>query len=214
MNLISKALIIGLTSLSFSATAVAKELTTDDVRALQSSIKASESLSVDFTQTTTKALRGTKVVRKGKAAFARPNKFKWMLEAPANEQKIYDGKFFYDYTPATKSAAKLSPTGPQAHELNGIVDLILNFDTLLKRYDMVKAEENGDEVRIELKPKTGNEVTAVELKLTKKDPYITFLKMDLKGGNTQTHQFTNPSRAALPADTFKLPEGVKVTDSN
>lgn len=208
------AVIFGVISASSTTIALGKELTTDDVRAIQSSIKASDALSVDFTQTTFKAIRGNKVVRHGKAIFSRPNKFKWMLAAPANEQKIYDGKFFYDYNPTTKSAARLSPTGPQAHELNNIVDLVLNFDTLLKRYDMVKAEENGDEVRIELTPKSTSDVTKVELKLSKKEALMTYLKMDLKGGNSQTHEFTNPDRAALAGDAFKLPEGVKVTDSN
>lgn len=194
--------------------AFAKELTQEEIRTLQSSIKASDSLRVDFEQKTYKAIRGKTVTRRGYGAFMRPNKFKWVLAAPANEEIIYDGSYLYEYKPEAKQAARLSATGPKVHELNDLVDLVLNFDTLLKRYDLVKAEENGDEVSIDLKPKSVSDVTAVALKFSKKNSLITSLKMELRGGNSQTHEFSNPDRTALPGNTFTLPAGVKVSDGN
>lgn len=194
--------------------AFGKEVTADRVRELQSKMKSGDTLSVDMVQTSFTALRNKTTVRTGKAVFTTPSKFKWMLETPIQEYKIYDGKYFYDYAPGTKSANRYSPMGPSTDDLKGIVDLILNFDTLLKRYDLVKADETADEVKIELKPKTSSDINGVELRLSIKDSYITYVRMDLKGKNTLTHEFSHPSRKAVPASTFELPVGVKVTESN
>jgi len=85
---------------------------------------------------------------------AKPNKFRWTLEAPTAQSKIFDGKDFLEYDKGSNSAIRYSPTGPQAYDLRQIVDVVLNFDSLLKRYDLVKADQDGDMIKIELKPKT------------------------------------------------------------
>ncbi len=198
----------------FAAPAFAKDLTIDELRAIQSKVKGTEQLSVDFVQESFSKMRGKSVKRDGHALFQRPSKFKWMLEKPIQQSMIYDGKDFYEFNPESKSAMRYSPTGPRAYDLKQVVDLVLNFDSLLKRYDLVKAEQDGDNVKIRLKPKSEQDVTGVDLTLSVKDSLISYLKMTMKGGNYLAHDFKNPQRGALAADAFTLPKGVKVTDSN
>ncbi len=197
-----------------SASAFAKDLTVDELREIQSKIKSSDSLTVDFQQTKVSGLRGKKTSRDGKAQFVKPSNFKWMLETPNREYKIYDGKNLYDFDPVANTAARYSPTGPKQHELKQIVDLVLNFDTLLKRYDLVKASEDGGLVSIELKPKTPGDITSIDLKLSLKDSFITYMKFTLGNGTQLIHDFKNANTKAIPADVFDLPKGVKITDTN
>jgi hypothetical protein len=98
-------------------------------------------------------------------------------------------------------------------EVKGIVDIVLDFDTLLKRYKMVKADQDGDIVTVMLEPKSTTALKTVEVRFSVKEAYITFLKMSF-GANWQSHDFTNPSRAALPPGTFALPKDLKVQKSN
>lgn len=209
-----KTLLATLLLASWAGFAQAKDLSADELREIQSKIKGSDSLTVDFVQTKISGLRGKKTTREGKAQFVKPSHFRWMLETPTREYKIYDGKDLYDFDPTANTAARYSPTGPKAHELKQIVDLVLNFDSLLKRYDLVKASEDGDLVTIELKPKTPGDIVAIELKVSQKDAYITYLKFDLNNKTQLIHDFKNANTKPILDDAFQLPKGVKVTDTN
>jgi len=129
------------------------------------------------------------------------------------EEKIFDGKYFYDYDPQTNSASRYQPNGPKAYALRQVVDLVLNFDSLLKRYELVSAKQEGDTVSVALKPKEASDLDSVELNLSEKNLLITSLKLNLKGGDSLAINFTNVDRKLLSADSFVLPKGVKVTDS-
>jgi chaperone LolA len=188
-------------------------LTLEQVRGLQSNIKKAEHLSVDFVQTRFTALRGKSIRRDGKARFSRPNLFRWTLENPTKEL-IFDGKVFYEYDPASKSAVKYAPSGANARELTQIVDLVLNFDSLLKRYDLVRATDEGDLVKIELKPKKDQEIIGVELRYDKKADFVAYVRLDLANKNKLTHEFASPKRTPIASDAYALPAGVKVTDTN
>jgi outer membrane lipoprotein-sorting protein len=194
--------------------AYGKELTVDELRAIQGKMKSTDQLSVDFTQGNYQKLRNKEVKREGHAIFQKPNKFKWVLMKPVEQAVIFDGKDVYEYNAESKSASRFSPTGSHSYELKQIVDLVLNFDSLLKRYDLIKADQDGDIVKIQLKPKQAQDITDIDLSFSVKDSLITFLKLSLKNGNALSHDFRNAQRGALAADTFKLPKGVKITDSN
>ena len=191
----------------------ASTLTLEQVRALQSNIKKAEHLSVDFVQTRYTALRGKTLKRRGKARFSRPNLFRWTLEDPAKDL-IFDGKSFFEYDSESKSAAKYSPSGTNAKELTQIVDLVLNFDSLLKRYDMVFATEAGELVKIALKPKNDQEIIGVELQYDKRGDYVAYVRLDLANKNKLTHEFSSPVRSPISSEVYTLPKGVKVTDTN
>ena len=191
----------------------AKDLSVEELRAFQAKMKSSDALTVDFVQTKYSGLRGKSTRREGRAVFVKPNLFKWMLQTPSKEFKIYDGKSFYDYSPDTATAKRYAPNGAQAQELRQVIDLVLNVDTLLKRYELVKAEEAGDLIKIQLRPKTPGDLVGIELHFAQKEEFISYLKMDLNNKNSLIHEFRNPSRAAIPASAFAMPAGVKITDS-
>jgi outer membrane lipoprotein-sorting protein len=199
--------------LALAPAAFGKELTVEELRQTQSKLKTFDSLSVAFTQDYTKGLRGKTTTREGKALFDKSGRFKWMLETPVQEYKLYDGKYFYDYNPSAKSAQRYSPTGTQAYELKQIVDLVLNFDSLLRRYDLEKAEETGGLIKIDLKPKSEGELTGVHLDWSVADNYIPYLKMTFRNKAVIALTFKSPSRKAIPPSEFDLPKGVKATDS-
>lgn len=195
-------------------TALAKDLSAADLRKLQDKMQQSDSLTLDFVQTSFTALRGKSRQRRGRAQFSKTGMFRWMLETPVKEYKIYDGKSFYDFNPETQSAVRYKEAGDHASELRQIVDLVLNFDSLLKKYDLIKAEDFGDTVMVQLRPKdTATELTQVELILDIKKSFISNLKFALRNKNTLSHEFSKPDRSPLPESTFKLPQGVKVSDS-
>ena len=87
------------------------------------------------------------------------------------------------------------------------------FDSLLKRYDLVKATDEGQFVRIELKPKDeSGEIVGAELHYDKDQAFISYLRLNMKNKNHLTHEFSAPKRDAIAADFFDLPKGVKVSE--
>ncbi len=195
--------------------AFSKDLTATELKDLQAKMQQSDSLSVDFLQTSYTSLRGKSRQRRGRAQFSKEGKFRWMLETPIKEYKIYDGANFYDFSPDANSAVRYAQAGDHATELKQIVDLVLNVDTLLKKYELVSAKDFGDSVHVQLKPKDpATDLVLVELIMDLKKSYISSLKFDLRNKNTLTHEFSKPNREPLPATTFALPQGVKITDSH
>ncbi len=211
--MLKKIMLVMTLALVWTQSASAKYLTVDELREIQAKMKSSDALTVDFVQTKFSGLRGKSTKREGQAIFVKPNLFKWMLQTPTKEFKIYDGKSFYDFSPDNNTARRYAPNGTQSQELRQMIDLVLNFDTLLKRYDLVSAEESGDLIKIQLKPKVASDIAGIELHLAKKEEFISFLKMDLTNKNSLTHEFKNPSRANVADSIFVLPPSVKITDS-
>ena len=99
------------------AVAQAKDLNVEELRAFQAKMKSSDALTVDFVQTKYSGLRGKSTRREGKALFVKPNLFKWMLQTPSKEFKIYDGKSFYDFSPDTATAKRRAASPESAFAL-------------------------------------------------------------------------------------------------
>jgi outer membrane lipoprotein-sorting protein len=204
-------LVLSLFFLSFSSQAT--ELTLDQLRAKQAKLKSFDGLTIDFVQSKFKPTQGKTLTRKGQAILKKPDLFVWKLETPLKEYYQYDGKAFYTYSPDEKSAVKYSVTGPQSYQLRQIVDLVLNFEALLKRYDLEKAEQIGDDIKVLLKPKTSGEIVSIDLGFSEKKSHIVYLKMTMSNKLILSHDFSNPVFANVPNSAFDIPAGVKVTDS-
>jgi outer membrane lipoprotein-sorting protein len=195
----------------------ATELSLEQLKVKQQKLKSVDFLAMDFVQSkflpATRGRKARTTKRNGSAQFAKPDRFVWKLETPFKEYKIYDGKDFYDYSPESKSAVKYRPTGPHSYELRQIVDLVMNFDSLLKRYDLANAQQDGDDIKVELKPKNEGELTSIDLRFSEKKAHITFLKMTLTNKAEVSHEFTNAVFTPIKDSEFSIPAGVKVTDS-
>lgn len=195
----------------------AAELTLAELRTIQEQMKSYDVLTVDFTQKTETPLskvRGKAPRREGHAVLTKPDRFKWMLETPTKDYKLYDGTYFYELDPDSNTAKRYSLTGPQSYEIRQVVDMVMNFDTLLRRYDLKKAERDGDVVNVYLTPKSVQEITEIQLHVSVKDSFVSYLKWETKAKTTMTLEFRNPVRKHVPDSFYVLPAGVKVTDSN
>jgi outer membrane lipoprotein-sorting protein len=205
-------ILLSLVLFSVSFTAEAAELTLEQLRAKQAKLKSFESMTIDFVQTKTKS-NGKTLTRKGQAIFKKPERFFWKLETPIKEYNLYDGKSFYTYLPDEKSAVKYRFTGPQSYQLRQIVDLVLNFEALLKRYDLAKAEQLGDDIKVLLKPKTVGDVASIDLGFSEKNAHITYLKMTMADKLILAHNFSNPIFTNVPDTAFDIPVGVRVSET-
>lgn len=205
-------ILISVVLFSLSFTGQAAELTLEQLRAKQSKLKSFESMTIDFVQTKIKPnQKNRKLTRKGQAVFKKPERFVWKLETPTKEYNLYDGKAFYTYHPDEKTAVKYSFTGPETYQLTQVVDLVLNFEALLKRYDLGKAEQVGDDIKVHLIPKTVGDVASIDLGFSEKNAHITFLKMTMANKLVLSHDFSNPVFTNVPDTAFDIPAGVKVS---
>jgi outer membrane lipoprotein-sorting protein len=202
---------VALFALSFSAHAT--ELTLEQLRAKQSKLKSFESMTIDFVQTKFKPTQKRTLTRKGQAVFKKPERFVWKLETPTKEYNLYDGKDFYTYLPDDKTAVKYSITGPETYQLRQVVDLVLNFEALLKRYDLEKAEQVGDDIKVILKPKAVGDIASIDLGFSEKNAHITYLKMTMASKVVLAHDFSNPVFTDVPDSAFGIPAGVKVSET-
>lgn len=192
----------------------AATVTLDELRKIQGNVKNLNHLTVSFDQSQYRALRKRERTSSGRARFSKPDKFYWALENPMQDAWVYDGKQLYNYSADLKSAVKYNLSGPKARSVTKIVDLVMNLDSLLKRYDMVEARREGDVVKVELAPKTKSDVTAVDLHISESQNYISYIKLYFPGGNHTVLNFKSPNRSPIPASVYSLPKGVKITESN
>ena len=188
-----------------------KELTEAELKAYQQKMSGSDFLSIDFTQTRYSAMRKKGSKSQGTARFAQPEKFLWRIETPMQKQWIFDGNTLYQYEPAIKQAVKFS-AGGKAADLTQIVDLVINFDTLLKRYKLESAKHTGGKVEIVLSPKSASDVVRVDLQIDEKESYLSHMKLHMVGGDHLAIDFNNPIRTKIDAKEFTLPSGVSVSE--
>lgn len=196
---------------SGASLASSDSLSEADLKAYQEKISGSDFLSVDFTQSRYTSLRQKIRKSQGTARFSKPDKFRWRLETPIPDQWIFNGKTLYNYNPATKQAIKYS-TGGKADQLTEVVDLVMNFDTLLKRYSLESAKRVNDQIQVVLKPKGSTDITRVDLQIDEKKNYVSSLKMYLGNGNYTALDFLNPIRTKIDESEYSLPSGVTVTE--
>ena len=99
-------------------------------------------MSVDFTQTQTKKLRGKSRTSLGKAYFKNPNLFRWQLLTPQKDEWIYDGKNLYNFIPDQNQAYKYEAKGSKGRELRQIIELVTHYSTLSESYDFGEVMDN------------------------------------------------------------------------
>lgn len=189
-----------------------KLLTLAEIEVLQKKLHSNKSLSVDFTQTIYRSLRKKSSVRTGKGYFYKPNSFRWSLIKPTSEDWIYNGKFLANYLPAKKTVFKYQSSAAKGKDLQHLIDMVLNFSSLFTQYQLVDAQQTGDDVRMNLKPKVDGEIetTAIILDLGKN--YVREIKLNFRGGNYTLFTFINPSTKPLDEQLFALPKGVKIEE--
>ena len=101
-----------------------------------------------------------------------------------------------------------------AQQVTQIVDFVMNLDKLVRNYkvELSEAKQSSQEVFIPLTPKTGTQITRVELRLSKQQKIVSEVKLFVSNGNHLTIQFKNPSRKAVDPKRYILPAHVTIND--
>jgi outer membrane lipoprotein-sorting protein len=191
---------------------VDEALSTDELRELQSKLNHRTSLAVDFVQTRTSSLRPTRPsISSGKAVFAKPAKFRWAIEKPLGDVLIFDGTSLLNYKPGDKVATRYKTEGERAREIKEIIDFVLDYDALMKRYNLAEATRVGASISLKLKPKTPSQVHHLDISVDGKNFFVQSVNIIFQNKNSSAVQFSNPV-AGIDAKSFILPDGLKIVD--
>jgi outer membrane lipoprotein-sorting protein len=188
-------------------------LSTEELREVQSKLSRRSSLRVDFVQVRTSALRPKKPSKSsGKALFARPARFRWELEKPLQDVLIFDGNSLFSYKPGDKTATKFATQGERSAEIKEVIDFVMDFDSLMKRYKIVKAVRRGADVMLSLSPNQDHAVAGIDIAVNGKTYYVQSLKMSFINKNSSEFVFSNPTPASVTEASFQVPPGMKIVD--
>ena len=198
---------------SFGSRAATESMSTEEIRGLQQRMKGLESLSVDFVQIRTVSIRaGKKSKSSGHAVFGRPTKFRWELTKPVHDVMVFDGSVLYSFKPEEKTATRFQTQGDRTQEIKEVIDLVLDFDALLKRYELLSTVKDRDIAIMTLRPKQQGLIEGLEVYISTKTALISGIKMSFSNKNTTEYEFTNSSRDKTPDSKFTVPSGYKIVD--
>lgn len=182
-----------------------------ELRKLQLKLQEHKYLSMDFEQIIFKKLRKKTSKNKGEVHFRKPDSFHWKFSQADHEEWIYDGKTLFHYFPKKNIATRYKAQAAKGKNLREIVSIVLDFDSLLKRYSVVSSSQDKDLVKISLKPKDHGEISQVQLSLDTKLNYMREVKLNFEGGNHSTFAFSNPKHSEIK-NTFSIPAPTKILD--
>lgn len=187
-------------------------LSLDELRKIQSQLQNYQTLSLDFNQTVYKKLRDKTLANKGDVYFKKPQSFRWSFNNPQREEWIYDGDSLLHYFPKKAYAHRYKAYAAKGKNLREIVSMVLDFDSLLQRYNVSSAFQRGKLVELSLAPKAKGEIEGVELILDLDKNFIQSVKLNFEGGNYSFFAFSNP-RYVASQQGFSIPAQVKVSDA-
>ncbi|NDE16101.1 outer membrane lipoprotein carrier protein LolA [bacterium] len=186
-----------------------------ELDALAKKLTSSESLRVDLVQRKTSPSRPNRpVVVKGHALFQKPDRFRWVLGEPLNEETIFNGHDLFKYLPRENVAARYSAKGQQAKEVKRVVDFVLNVESIFNAYKLVHGTREGKVLKLEFKPANpeSDEIDTLELTIDEERGFVSRVYFTLRNKSSLAVEFSNPDRRGLTPLSFSLPSGVKVND--
>ncbi len=196
----------------------AKEVSTSELEEIQKKLKSFETLTIDFTQSKFVKLRPKQSNSlTGKAFLSKPDMFRWILNRSGGTQEwIYDGKSLINYSSDRGdqvSAIRYPSSTTLVQEIREIIDIFLNINALLKKYNVLKSNFENDLLSLKLKPKQEFDIVEIDVELNVKQNVIKTIVLYFKNGNRSTFAFTNPSNSPLKPGAFSLPPSVKIKDA-
>ena len=200
-------------SSSVNAFAV-EEISKQEIKDLQAKMSARKDLAVDFEQLRTSALRPQKPsVSKGHANFQKPSKFRWETQSPKADVIVFDGKDLVNFKPGDSTATRYKTDGDRVKEIREVIDFVMDFDSLLKRYKISNSTRNGPDLNLSLTPANkNNAVNLLELIIDQEKGLVKSLKMVFQNKNVTEFRFSNANFSAGSAPIFAVPAGIKIVD--
>ncbi len=191
------------------------EFTRADLDQLQKKLQSSESLRVELVQKKISPSRPNRPVTvKGYAMFQKPDRFRWVLGEPLNEETIFNGKDLFKYLPKDKVAARYSAKGQQTKEVKRVVDFVLNVGSIFNTYKLISGKREGKMTHLQFKPANPDtdEIDTLEMTIDEELGFVSRVYFSLRNKASLGVDFTSPDRRVLVPATFALPSGVKVND--
>jgi len=184
-----------------------------ELQAYQEQMKGFQFLTVNFKQTTYKDLRKNTVKSHGKASFQRPNQFHWWTLEPVaiQEEWIFTGTELFNHK--GKSVTRYPVTGPVGKEIGQVVDMVINFDQLMKKYTLQKLSKTEEGISVVLLPKIPSDIETATLQLHTKKLYISQVHLVFAGKNHSTFDFTDPDFQKKDPALFAAPKGMPIQDA-
>jgi outer membrane lipoprotein-sorting protein len=181
-----------------------------EIEKLQQSFKIQPEMSIDFTQTQVKKLRGKTSTSLGRAYFKQPDSFRWQLISPKQDEWLYDGKNLYNFIPDRLQATRYDANGTKGRELRQIVDLVTNISSLTKSYEFTEVKEVGPLLELTLTPKMKGELAGVTLTIIKDSLEPKSLILRFQNDNPTKLEFSRLAKGGLSESTFSIPKGVSI----
>lgn len=197
-----------------SGVSFGKDVPKEKIAAVQNELKKNTYLTVDFEIDTFSALRQKHRISKGLAYFQKPGSFRWVYKEPHNTELIYDGNSLLSYIPNENRADRLRVSSGHGDDIRQIVNMVMNLEELLKRYDLEKAEMDDNYLNLVIAPKSNKKVDIYKGHLTidTKNNFIEVVKLYTDKDNYKKYEFQNPRRNKIDPKIFALDSKVKVTD--
>jgi outer membrane lipoprotein-sorting protein len=191
----------------------AELLSTDELKELQRKMKSASQLSVDFVQTKTVHIRPKKPSRsEGKAIFSKPTKFRWELYSPPS-LTVFDGSNLFEINTSSKVATRYKAAGSRVRDLQEVIDLVLDFDSLLSRYKIVEASKIEKSILLKLSPFSKESgISGIDIALDAASASIKVVSLSFTNKNVSKFEFSNPNRNPVSPLMFQVPPGIKVID--
>ena len=211
-----------------------KILTVDEVKNIQRLLVKSQALSLNFEQKTYRSLRKKEQYHFGQIYLVGTGKFYWQVEplsksSSKTKQKkgavkqkrkkdilIFDGNALFSFSEGSSYAIQYPATNSKGLELKQLVDMIMNFDSLLERYVIQEASQNKRDVSLTLIPKGKTETKKVKLVVELvdagkvKSTKIKDLTLYFENDNYSTFKFSNHKEEKVDLSRLVLPKGLKV----
>ncbi len=183
----------------------------DELKKMQVKLQESSFLSLNFEQEIYKKLRKKTVKNKGQVYFKKPSSFRWKFQQAEREEWIYNGHTLLHYFPKKSYAYRYKADAENGKNMKEIVNIILDFESLLRRYEVNSSSREKNQVFIGLLPKDSSEIVAIQIELNLEKNFIEKIKLNYEGGNHSLFTFSDPQRKELK-ESFNVPDKVKITD--
>lgn len=196
---------LGVLALAHRGDGASLPLADKDVKQIFESLKSNEMLSVSISQTIFKSRLNRTTSLTGQAAFAKPNLFLWTVATPPGEQWKSDGKNL-SHRQGVNGCEEITTLGdnPAAAGVRQIVDMVLNFDSLLEQFTIAKAIKDGVTASVTMTPKRNQDLTEVRVDVDTKSQALVKLAMTYKNKNISTINFLNGKRGPVNLATFAV----------
>ncbi|MDD9951369.1 MAG: outer membrane lipoprotein carrier protein LolA [Zetaproteobacteria bacterium] len=176
---------------------------------LQQQLSGIDHLTVHFRQRLFKSLRKTVHHSEGRATFKKPNQFRWVVTSPEHSEWLFDGETLTQYFPKQHSARRYPAGHGGGKEIAAIVDMVMNPESLLKRYHLTQLEESKLLAKATFTPHQSVDIEKIEIQVHTQANVVSSVHLYYKDQNRSEIEFYKHSTTHLPAHFLELPKDTK-----